>query len=586
MIPSQQAQRTKHVFWAVVLCIAVLLLRVYDLQCLRPEDNQKRALRQHKSIRHIPARRGRILDRHGTLLAMTTTRPAIWSDPGMVRDASRVAMQLSSIVDMTPSEIERRITHPTRRFVWIAREASETQAQRVAQLKERGELQGIYVQDQDHRVYPQGMLCGNLLGLVGYDGRGAEGLEFHADRYLRGRDGFFVMGRDSRRRIFYDPSLHTLPPENGYDVYLTIDEYIQRVAEEELQKAVEEFTPESATIIVQQPHTGEILALAQWPSMNPNNREEYRPGIFRNFAASDYFEPGSTMKIISGAIALDTHVVNVRSNIFCENGRWQVTRGHALHDVHPMGYASFMDVIKHSSNIGIAKVARLVEADIFHSYLRRFGFGERTTMPFIPLESPGLLRPVSGWSELSMVSIPIGHEIGVTALQLISAVSTVANGGTRVRPQIVRTIMTAQGDVMPEARRYDYFEPKIQEERVISPETARQMTEMLVRVTEPDGTGRNAHIAGYEVAGKTGTAQKFDREKGAYSRRDYISSFVGYVPAHDPELVVLVVVDSPRGRYYGSQVAAPIFRRITADALVYLQVPPKDTSPLMQAQVL
>lgn len=592
MINPVQKKRTRNVFIILALCMTGLLVRVYDLQCLRPEVNQKRAIRQHKMVKRIPARRGRILDRNGKILAITTTRPSLWCDPGCVMEPQASAVQLARILNESPAELYKKITHPSRRFVWIAKEISDTQAQKIKQLRDSGHLNGIFVKQRDHRMYPKGELCGNLLGLCNAKGEGAEGLEYMANTYLSGRDGYFVTRRDSKRREFYDPSLHTLHPEDGYDIYLTIDEYIQHVAERELMKVVEEETPERAIAIIQRPKTGEILALVQWPSLNPNRRDLYKPGVYRNYAATDYFEPGSTMKAIAGAIALDTGAVNLHTNFFCENGHWQVTPGHILHDDHPLDTADFKNIIKHSSNIGMAKIARMVDVYQFHEYLKRFGFGTKTEVPFIPLESSGLLRPPYRWTELSMVSIPIGHEIGVTALQLVSAISTIANKGTRVRPSILEKIVTENSELIPEAKKFNYFEPEVVEEKVISEDTANTMIDVLVSVTDEDGTGHRAAIPGYNIAGKTGTAQKYDREIGAYSRDNFVASFVGFVPAEDPEICVVVIIDSPQKKHYGGQVAAPVFREICEETLSYLNVPKKEgketipASATMHAQLL
>jgi len=581
MVSLREQFRAQVVFFVLFGAMALLLVRLFDLQCLRFEVYERRARKQQQDFRAVPARRGKILDRNGGIFAITSTRPAVWADPGLVENVNATAAMVARTLDMPIGRLKKKLhnpRNPSNRFVWIKKEITDAQAIALRLLIKKRQVPGVYLKELQQRLYPKGALFGNVIGFCNAEGHGAEGLELKADRYLSGVGGYQITRRDNRRKRFFVPEWmrRQLEPEDGHDIHLTIDEYIQHIAEQELGKAVKEFAPRRAVALVMDLRAdtaGQMLAMALWPKFDPNNRKGYRPGMLQNYAATEIFEPGSTMKVITGAIALNEGVVKLGSRVFCENGTWQVTRGHTLHDDHEMGDVSFRDVIKHSSNIGMAKTAQKLDKYTLHKYLLRFGFGKRSGMEFVSAESPGLLRPPPKWSKLSMVSIPIGHEIGVTGLQLVSAVATIANHGTRVRPTIVKRIVTSKGELAPEAREFNYFEPDIAQRNVVSPEAAALMTEAMISVTEEDGTGHRAAVPGYTVAGKTGTSQKFDKEKGAYSRRKFVASFVGFAPARDPAICVLVVVDEPKKKYYGSTVAAPVFRRICKETLAYLRIP-------------
>ena len=573
MLVHGQELRTQLVFAGLCLGCVLLLARLFDLQCLRFETYRTRALQQQKRVHVVPARRGRILDRNGNIFAISTTKPAVWADPGLVTDPRGEAALLVKLLGVDPAQVNRKLGDPEDRFVWITKEISDAQAINLRAAIKRKELPGVYIKELTERLYPKGTLLGNLVGFCNADGDGAEGLEYQANELLAGHNGYMITRRDNRRRYFIDPNWlgKPLEPQDGQDIYLTIDEYIQTVAERELLKAVDDYQPSNAFAIVMEPATGHILALALWPQFNPNDRRNYRPGLLQNQAAAYIFEPGSTMKAISGAIALDEGVVSLDTRVFCENGVWQATRGHALHDDHELGEITFKEVIQHSSNIGTAKVAGQLDPYRFWKYLLRFGFGQRTGIELVPSESPGVLRPPSKWSKLSMVSLPIGHEIGVTGLQLLNAVATIANKGTRVQPTLIKRIETSDGELSPDGKQFNYFEPVVLDSAVISTETAERITEALKSVTTREGTGALADIPGYTVAGKTGTAQKYIN--GAYSHRAFTASFVGFTPATRPAICCVVVFDTPSRRHYGGLVAAPVFKRICEETLAYLKVP-------------
>ena len=581
MVTLKEKFRTQIIYWLLFAGMLLALLRLFDLQCLRFEVYQKRAMQQQQSVQRIKARRGRILDRNGQILAITSSRPAVWSDPGLVKNLNKTAVKVARTLKMPLSEVKNKLhnpKNPSNRFVWIKKEISDAQAMALRTMIKKKEIPGVYMKYLHHRIYPRDDRLGNVIGFCNSEGDGAEGLEYAANDILKGIDGYYVMRRDNRRKRFFVPEWmrRQLEPVDGSDIYLTIDEYIQHIAEQELEKNVIKYTPKHAVAIVMDlrpGHRGEILAMALWPKFNPSDRKTYKPGLMQNFATTTVFEPGSTMKIVTGAAALNEGVVNLNTRIFCENGKWQVMPGHILHDDHSLGEITFKDVIKHSSNIGIAKTARKMDKYTLYKYLLKFGFGKKTGIKLVPAESKGLLRPPSKWSKLSMFSIPMGQEIGVTALQLLSAVQTIACDGTRYKPTIVKRIETADGELTPEARAFNYFEPDIVCQDVISEDAAKKITRAMISVTEEDGTGRRAAIPGYTVAGKTGTAQKYDPEIKTYSRRKFVASFVGFVPANDPAIAVLVTFDEPKKNYYGGTVAAPVFQKICKKTLTYLKIP-------------
>lgn len=563
-------------FGVLLVLLLALLGRLFDLQYLRYDVYRHKALDQHKSVQRVAARRGRIFDRNGSVFAISTTKPALWADGGEVTNAARTAAKIEELTGISAAEVLPKISDPKRRYVVLSKEMSDVQATLLRPAMRKRELRGIYLMDVNRRFYPKGQLLGNVIGLCNAEHQGAEGLERQANRFLTGEDGYQILKRDNKRRTFFSfdqEYVHQqLVARDGYDVHLTIDEYVQHIAEEAVQQTVERFKPQRAMALVMQPRTGAILAMALWPSFDPNDQGSYVPGSFRNYATSEIYEPGSTLKVVIGSIALNEGLVSLDERVHCENGHWQVTRAHAIKDDHVVpGDLSFREIIQHSSNIGVAKVAQRIAPEVLYAYLTNFGFGHPTGLQLIPPESPGILRPVAQWSKYSMFSIPIGHEIGVTAMQMLTAVSVIANGGTRVRPTFVQKIVNTDGMMPPEARTFNYFEPLDLARNVISAAAAAQITDAMLTVTDREGTGYLAGIPGYSVAGKTGTSQKYIPGKG-YSKREYTASFVGFVPAKDPAISAIIIVDSPAGEYYGGLVAAPAFRSICEKTLAYLGV--------------
>lgn len=572
------------------LAMAALLVRVYILQCTDQTDRNAKKLEQLRTTVKVEAKRGQICDRHGSILALSTTSPMLWCDPGLVREvaedgvkkgradmkdlARKEARLLGEVMEMSESDIYAKLT-ASNRYSVIAKGLMDTESHKIRALISQKKLPGIYVKYEEKRVYPKKELFGVQIGFCNNEGHGVFGVERGADHYLAGIDGWNTFLRDNRQRRFFDPKSVDLilDPMDGQNVFLTIDEKLQQIAQEALAKAAEEFTPARAGIIMLDPSTGDILAMASWPFFDPNDRSNYKEGAFNNILLSDPFPPGSIMKPVSGALALDEGVVTLNSQIDCKNGLWITEYGRRLKDDHKLGVVSFKDVIKFSSNIGIAQVAEMLGKKKFYEGLRSFGFGSKSDLKIIDGESPGIFQNCDKWSGYSLHSMAFGQEINVTALQMASAYATIANRGVRMKPRLVKMIHMPDESISPEAKNFNYFEPQVAQSGVISEKAALDMTDAMVSVTDRDGTGRLVDIPGYKVAGKTGTAQKIDPETKKISGKNYVASFAGFVPAYDPKIVCVVVLDSPRGKIYGGTVAAPIFRDVCKAALEHLQVP-------------
>ena len=551
----------------LVLGLVLIIWRLFTLQVVQARDLAHKAERQHQKSVQLEAERGQILDRNGTILATNTDVPSIYAVPPMVADPTQTARRLAKTVSADPRALARRL-NADRGFVWIARKTDPNSAQTIKALN----LPGIGFVNESQRFYPQRLLLGHILGFTGIDNEGLEGLELKYNSVLKGARGSMVVTRDALGRPIFQQERRQQPSARGSDLVLTIDERIQHVAERELGAAMDRSGATAGTIIAMQPQTGEILAMAVRPGFNPNHVESSRPAEWRNRAITDLYEPGSTFKIISSAAALQERVVKPDDVFFCENGALRIA-GEIIHDHDKEGYLTFQQIIQKSSNIGMIKVSMRVGSTRLYRYIHDFGFGEKTGVD-LKGEASGQVRPLERWSGRSIATIAIGQEVGVTPLQIVTAVAAVANGGWLMRPYLVSAIRgSADSDsVYPLARR-----------RVIDEDTARTLTQILTTTVQKGGTGERAAIPGYAVAGKTGTAQKFDFEARRYSHDSVVSSFVGFAPADDPRIVLLVLLDSPRGVNWGGSVAAPVFRQIVEEVLPYLGVQPSHRERLLLA---
>ena len=542
-----------------------LVGRLGYLQVLRHPDLLAAAERQYAKTVTIRTRRGPILDRNGNTLAASTPVESLYAQPRRIVSPPAVAHRLAPILGEREADVRRHLGSD-RSFVWLRRRLSPSAADAVRALGEPG----LDLAPETMRFYPNRELAAHVLGFDGVDGAGLEGIERVWEAHLGGAAGKAIVERDALGRDVTTTPIVLKAPTPGAGLSLTIDTTIQYLAERELDAAYRRTGARSATAIIMDPRTGEILALAVRPTFNPNNFALATAREWRDRAVTDPFEPGSTFKVILAAAALEERVIKPTDLVFGGNGSITVAAT-TIRDWKPYGWLTFGQVLERSSNVGVIRVGLELGRDRYYRYISDFGFGSATGVG-LPGESRGLLRDPSRWSGLSLATLSIGQEISVTAIQLAAAVGAVANGGRLMQPQIVRAVLD------PDGREVRGFEPHVVRQ-VISPDTARTLTRLLVNVVE-QGTGHLAAVPGYAVAGKTGTAQKLDPATGRYSHSPGVLSFVGFAPADDPRVLMLVLLDEPANEQWGSEAAAPIFSAIAGEVLRYLGVPPANTPPV------
>jgi cell division protein FtsI (penicillin-binding protein 3) len=450
---------------------------------------------------------------------------------------------------MDEQDILTRLSHPTRRFVWLKRFLSKEKSDEIQQLK----LSGVYLRKEPRRVYPHGMLAAHILGFVGVDGEGLEGIEASFQGELAGENGFIWVLKDGRltRMGIYSPEAPMKKSRDGATVYLTLDMACQDILETELDQAFSEYPSQGAAGVLIEVASGEVLAMASRPSFDPNHFSKYDPKTWRNRALADAYEQGSVMKPFIVAAALSESLVTPDMTIFCHNGACRIIHGRTLHDSHPYGNLTVSEVIIKSSNIGTALIGMKVGSRRLCEYLETLGFGKKTGIP-LPGEGTGLLKPASAWTDFTLTSIPMGHEICVTPVQMAAAYTTLAGDGSYRRPSLVQKIVYPDGQVL------SHPAPPLQR---IYPRDAVESIQTMLRQVVERGTAKKADVPMIQVSGKTGTAQKLD-ETGHYSHAKYISVFVGFAPAEKPLFCCLVLLDEPDGAYYGGTVAAPAAGRI------------------------
>jgi cell division protein FtsI (penicillin-binding protein 3) len=540
-------------FWFLVICGRLVWLQVVNYG----DYTQRAAKQQQRSIDVSPVR-GNIYDRRGNELAMTVSVDSVFAVPSEVPDIHSAAQVMARVLKADGSEIEARM-RASHAFAWIARKIDNATSARIRALN----LKGIYFQKESKRFYPKGELAAQVLGYVGLDDDGLGGVEREFQSKLTGKPGKMLITMDNKRRWLGRVEKQ---PDPGENVVLTIDEKIQYIVERELARAIDETHAEAGTVIVENPHTGEVLALANWPTFNPNIFNKVNPQALKNRSVSDIYEPGSTFKVVTLAAALEEKITNPDEVVDCQMGSI-VVNGLRIHDHHPYAGLTVAQILEHSSDVGAIKIALRLGEERFDRYIRAFGFGTQTRIE-LPGETRGMTKPVSRWSKVSIGAISMGQEIGVSPVQLASMVSTIANDGLYIAPRIVA------GTTAPRSTpQLIAFHPPMGR-RVISPLTAAQMKHMMEGVVLR-GTGKKAILDGYSSAGKTGTAQKIDAS-GKYSHRQHIASFGGFAPVNNPAVTVLVVLDSPAGGYPhdgGGEAAAPVFARIAQQVLAYMNVP-------------
>lgn len=543
----------------ILWCCAICLRLVY-LQIFRYGSFEQRAQHQQQRTVEVSARRGIIYDRAGRELAMSVSVDSAFAVPTEIPDLAGTISLISRITKSDPRDLLAKCK-AARTFCWVARKADAETASRIRALN----LRGIYFQKESKRFYPKGDLAAQVIGYVGTDDEGLSGIEREYDDKLRGAPGEMLISVDARRKWFGSVEKQ---PEPGQNVVLTIDQQIQYIAERELDAAMQQNHAISGTVIVENPHTGEILALANRPTFNPNLSNEITPAKLKNHAISDVYEPGSTFKLVTISAAVDQGVARPDELIDCQRGSI-VLFGHRIHDWHPWGVMPVSDVLAHSSDVGAIKIALRLGDERMYKYIRAFGFGQQTGIE-LPGETRGMTKPLSRWSKMSIGAISMGQEIGISAVQLAGMVSSIGDDGMLLAPRIVAGETQSQGVPQTIA-----FHP-VYERRVVSNQTAAEMRQMMQGVVLR-GTGRKAALDGYSAAGKTGTAQKFDPVTHKYSHTNFYASFAGFAPINNPALTVVVIFDSPIAptitQREGGWVAAPVFNRIAQQVLEYLHVP-------------
>jgi cell division protein FtsI (penicillin-binding protein 3) len=552
------------VFAFLFFCFPFLFLRIIHLQLVKKDDLSRLASKQHQSIISFTPKRGTIYDAKGNNLAVSIDVDSVYARSSEVKNPSQTARTLAKILNLDRRALAKKLKEE-KSFVWVKRKATPKETAEISKVG----LTGIYFVKESRRFYPHSHLAAHLIGFVGIDSKGLEGIEAKYDVTLSGNTTRLILGKDAfGREIITQVPIPGKSPEN-YNLHLTIDTNIQHTVETELKDAVDGHKANWGMAIVMDPTSGKILAMANYPSFNPNRFGDYPPETWRNKVVTDMFEPGSVFKVFLASAVLQEKVAKRHDIFFCENGSY-ILSGRTIRDVKKHGWLSLEHIIKYSSNIGAAKIAERLGREKLYGYIREFGFGRRTGID-LPGEARGIVRSPKTWSEVGLGNIAFGQGVAVTAIQLITAISAIANGGNLLRPYVVDRIVDLEGNVVRQ------FHPVIIR-RILSEETARVMTSILRRTVEEGGTGTRAALQHYEVAGKTGTAQKVDRLVGGYYEDRFISSFVGYVPSNQPRLVILVVIDEPQGIPYGGRVAGPVFKNVAERSLQYLNVPPTQTT--------
>jgi cell division protein FtsI (penicillin-binding protein 3) len=566
---AAQMTRLRLMFVGLVASLWCLVVagRLVQLQVLDRSFFEKRAARQSERTINLDPRRGPILDRNGRPLAVSVDAESIYAVPQDVERPAQTAAALGKALGLDAAERRDVLEQlrKTRGFVWIKRKVDPARARAVREAQ----LEGVGLLTENRRYYPKRELAAQVLGYVGIDNAGMSGIEYALDKDIRGHAAKVVVETDARRR----PLSHVEKPStDGAAVTLTIDEAIQYVAETELDKSMAETKALSGMVVVMDPNTGEILALANRPTFNPNRFGDFTSARWRNRAVADVYEPGSIFKIVAAAGGLQEKVADPEEIIDCGDGHIDIG-GVRINDHRVFHHLSFRDVIAESSDVGTIRIAQRLGRETFNRYMRDFGFGVPTGIE-LPGESPGLLKPLARWGTLSLATMSFGQEMAVTGVQMAAATAVVANGGRLLKPQIIHRVEDKDGRTVRETR-------PIVVRQVLEPRTASILTGMLVRVVT-DGTGKRAAIEGYAVAGKTGTAQKIDPKINRYSATDHVASFVGFVPVSQPALVVVATLDTPRGAHHGGEVAAPLFARVAEGALRRLAIPPDDPTRRMR----
>ena len=568
--------RTRALLVSGLLAVvfSIFSYRLIDLQVVHRKEfaalaNQTQILKQD-----LPAARGSICDIHNEALARDLAMRRIVVDGSHLKpgSAAQVSALLAGFLSVDEKALAQKLT-PERRYLVVKRQVPEQTAEDLRAALERQKLRGVYFEPDSTRIYPNGSLLCHVVGFVDYEGHGIQGVEKSMNQYLEGHAGYRYITRDRTGVELVQHRGVEQPANDGNNVTLTVDLGLQSIVEQELDAAVKKYAPETATVILMRPKTGEILAMASRPYFDLNARATAAPEQMKNRAIIDMIEPGSTFKIVTLSGVLNEKLVSPDTSIYCENGRWEYG-GKLLHDAHAVGTCSVHDVLVHSSNIGAAKLALQLGENRLYKYIKLFGFGDRTGID-LPGEIGGMVHPTNQWSKISITRIPMGQGVGVTPIQVVAAMGAIANRGKLMLPQIIHSITDEHGTPISEF-------PPVMVRQAIDPKTVEELIPALEDVVSPRGTAKGAAVPGYKVGGKTGTAQKVSPQ-GGYLSGKYVVSFVGFLPAENPELVGMVMLDNAttrQGENYGGLVAAPIFSSIAGKAMRYLGIDP--TEPIDQ----
>ncbi len=553
MFFQRHPSRAGFIFILIFLCLAVFIFKLSLIQIFRSADLVDKAQKQHNHFVELEPKRGTIYDRNMHSLASNVVVYSLYADPkSMSSEQKAVAAKMIAPVMGISSESIAKKLEKEKNFVWLARKINTESYDKLKVKK----IEGIGFVKESKRFYPNGFLAAHVIGFANIDNIGLQGVEYEYDHLLRGQKGMAQFLRDARQRdLMIEKDF--VAPKDGNDVVLTIDETIQFIAENALEKAFRKHNARAASIIVLDPKTGEVLAFANRPTFNPGQPDATSVESRTNRAVAFVFEPGSVFKVVAASAALEEEAFKEEDVIFCENGKYRVAN-HILGDAHPKGNLTFRQVIEQSSNIGTTKVAQRLGPAKIYEYAKRFRVGIKTDIGMIG-EVGGTLRPVSQWSKTSIGAVPIGQEVTVTAIQLAMIIAAIANDGIYMRPYYVKYIKDPNGAVVEE------FRPRVVAQ-VISKETDLRLKEIL-RGVVTNGTGQAAKMTDITAAGKTGTAQKV--VGGVYSHDKFVSSFIGFAPVEDPQLAIVVTLDEPHPAYYGGTVAGPVFKEVVENSLKY-----------------
>lgn len=560
--------RITIVWVSLELCLGLLIGRLFLIQYVHSQKLRERSEEQRNTQAVSQVKRAMILDRHGSIFAINQDLVSVYADPKVLKiKPDVVARKLAPVLDVSIDRLLPALQEKKRRFVWLKRNIDYEHINDIRQVTKR--IYGVGYRIHGKRSYPKDKLACHIVGYTNFENRGVDGIEHQYNTYLSRSDKTELpesqsnsgrISADGKRRPVRPPQLYQQGSQHGHSVVLTLDEYIQHIAETELIAGCEEWSAKTGAAIVMHSKSGEILALANYPNYNLNHYSKSEELAKRNSAIWMQYEPGSVFKIVTAAALLNENLMSPDSGEYCEMGEYRLSNGHIINDIKPNGWLTLSEIIAKSSNIGILKAARHLDKEQLETYTHRFGFGEKTGID-LPYERTGSLRGIEKWDDYTIASVPFGQGISVTPIQMLNAINVIATNGVLLQPYVTRQIIDKDGSLLEQS----YPKPI---RRVISAETAQAMAQILVGVTEAGG-GMRARVEGYTVAGKTGTAQKAERGKG-YVEGRVVVTFAGFLPSEDPLLSIIVVVDEPAGAPLSSHVTAPIFQRIANQAMRYL----------------